>query len=92
MPKPGKPSLSQNEVEVLKLKLCQKFARPLRGHVLWLDTADLSDHGPIIALQALQVRLGQWPSFTGMEHGAPYARGVYMATCLVREVAGCENW
>ena len=22
----------------------------------------------------LQVRLGQWPSFTGMEHGAPQAR------------------
>ena len=38
------------------------------------DTADLSDHGPIIALQALQVRLGQWPSFTGMEYGAPHAR------------------
>ena len=48
-----------------------------------LDTADLSDHGPIIALQ---VCLGQWPSFTGMEHGT-----VYMATGLVREVAGCEN-
>ena len=30
---------------------------------LWLDTADLSEHGPVIALQ---VRLGQWPSFTGM--------------------------
>ena len=37
-------------------------------------TADLSDHGSIIALQ---VCLGQWPSF--------------MATGLVREVAGCEN-
>ena len=56
------------------------------------DTADLSDHSPIIALQALQVRLGQWPSFNGMEHGAPHARAVYMATGLVREVAGCENW
>ena len=31
-----------------------------------LDTADLSAHGPIIALQ---VCLGQWPSFKGMEHG-----------------------
>ena len=30
----------------------------------WLDTADLSDHGPVIALQ---VCLGQWTSFTGME-------------------------
>ena len=60
MPKPAKPSLSQNEVEVLKLKL---------------DTADLSDHGPIIVLQALQVRLGKWPSFTGMEHGASHGHG-----------------
>ena len=32
--------------------------KSLRGHVLWLDTTDLSDHGPIIALQALKVRLG----------------------------------
>ena len=46
--------------------------------------ADLSDHGPIIALQALQVRLGQWPSFTGIEHGAPHSRAVYIATCPVR--------
>ena len=43
-------------------------------------------------LQALQVRLSKWPSFTGMEHGAPHARAVHMATGLVREVAGCENW
>ena len=56
------------------------------------ETAYLSDHGPVIALQALQVRLSQWPSFTVMEHGAPHARAVYMATGLVREVAGCENW
>ena len=56
--------------------------------MLWLDTADLSDHDPIIALQ---VCLGQWPSSTGMEHGAPHARAVYMAAGLVREVAGCEN-
>ena len=41
----------------------------------------LSDHGPVIALQ---VRLGQWPSFTGMEHGAPHSRAVYMAKGLVR--------
>ena len=61
-----------------------------RGHVRWFDTADLSDHGTIFALQALQVRLGQWPSFTGMEHGAPHARAVYMAMCLVREVVGME--
>ena len=54
-----------------------------------LDLADLSDHGPIIALQ---VRLGQWPSFTGMEHGIAHARAIYMSTGLVREVAGCENY
>ena len=62
------------------------------GHILCLDTANLSDHGPIVALQALQVRLGKWPSFTGMEHGTLHARAVHMATGLVREVAGCENW
>ena len=54
--------------------------------------ADMSDYCPIISLQALQVCLGQWPSFTGMKHGAPHARAVYMATGLVREVARCENW
>ena len=43
-------------------------------------------------LLALQVCLGQWPSFTGMEHGAPNAGAVYMARGLVREVVGCENW
>ena len=55
---------------------------------MWLDTADMSDHGPIIALEALQVRLGQWPSFTGMEHGAPQARAIYMVMGLAREVTG----
>ena len=60
--KPAKPSLSQTEV--LKLKLCQQLAWPYHGHILWLGTADLSDHGHIIALQALQVHLGQWPSLT----------------------------
>ena len=53
------------------------------------DTADLSDHGPFIGLQ---VRLGQWSGFTGMEHGAPHTRAVYMGNGFVREVAGCENW
>ena len=66
MPKPAKPSLSQNEV-----MFPQAQAVPVTRVA---DTADLSDHGPIIALQALQVRLGQWPSFTGMEYGAPHAR------------------
>ena len=45
----------------------------------------MSGHDPIVALQ---VHLGQWPSFTGMEHVPPHARAVYMATVLVREVAG----
>ena len=56
--------------------------------LLWLDTADLSDHGPAIVLQVLKIHLGQWPSFNGIEHGAGHAR----ATGLVREVASCENW
>ena len=42
-------------------------------------------------LQALQVRLGQWPRFTGMEHGAPQARALFIVTGLVREVSGCES-
>ena len=29
------------------------------------------DHGPVVALQALNVRLGLQTSFIGMEHGAP---------------------
>ena len=42
--------------------------------------------------QALQAHLGQWSSFTGMEHGAPHTRAVYMATGLLREVSKCGNW
>ena len=30
-----------------------------------------------LILQALKVGLGQWPSFTGMEHGDLHARAVY---------------
>ena len=51
-----------------------------------------SDHGPLIVLQVLKVQLGQQPSFTGMEHCAPHARAVHMATCIVRNMGGCENW
>ena len=29
---------------------------------------------------------------TGMEHSALHTSAVYMATSLVREVVGCENW
>ena len=39
-----------------------------------LNTGDLSDNGPIIALQ---VHLDQWLSFNGMEHGAPCTQGLY---------------
>ena len=60
--------------------------------LLWFDIADLSDHGPVIVLQALKVCLDQWPSFTCIEHHTLYERAVHMATRLVREVAGCENW
>ena len=38
------------------------------------------------------LQLGQQSSFTGMEHRAPHARAVHMATGLVRDVGGCENW
>ena len=83
MPKPAKPPLSQNEAEALKLKPCQQLARPHPGHILWLHTADPSDHGPTIALQAQQVRLGKWPSFTGTEHGALHARAVHMVSYYI---------
>ena len=59
--KPVKPSLPQNEV-VLKLELCKELAWSDCGHILWLDTADPSDHDTVIALQALQAHLGQCPS------------------------------
>ena len=35
---------------------------------------------------------GQVSLAWSMEHGAPHARAVHMATGLVREVARCENW
>ena len=91
MPKPAKPSLSKMRWRSSSSSFASSSLDLYRGHILWLDTADLSDRGPIIGLQVLQVRLGQLPSFTGMEHGAQHTRAVYMATGLVREVAGCEN-
>ena len=44
------------------------------GHILSLDIADLSDHGPVMALKGLKFGLvnGQ-VSFTSMEHGTPHA-------------------
>ena len=53
-----------------------------------------SGHGPVIVLQVLKVQLGQQPSLTGMEHHAPHARAVHMATGLVSvsEMTGGENW
>ena len=86
MPKSAMSSLSKWDWGP---QACRWLTWPNRGQILWLDYADPSDHGPIIALQ---VRLGQWPSFTGMEHGALHARAVYKARGLVREVARCENW
>ena len=44
------------------------------------------DHCSVILLQKMEVWLCQWPSLTGMEHGALHARAVHMATCLEREV------
>ena len=92
MSKPAKLSFSQNKIKVLKLKLCQQLAWSYWCHILWPNAKDLFHHGPVILLQALQVPLCQWPSFTGMEHGTLHARAVDMTTSLVREVAGCENW
>ena len=77
--------LTEHHFEFLSLKKPAELIWPYHCYILWFDTADLSDHGPIIALQ---VRLGQWQSFTGMEHGPPHARAVYLATGLVREVVG----
>ena len=64
--------LSQNEVEVIKLESLDLTVATSSHSSGLISTPDLSDHGPTIALQ---VRLGQWPSFTG----------------LVSEVEGCEN-
>ena len=58
----------------------------------WSDIADLSNHCTVFTLQALKISLGQQPSVTGMVHQAPHARAVHMATGLVIEVMGCENW
>ena len=50
-------------------------------------SANLSDHGPAIVQHlVLYVCLGQWPSFTGMEHGTLHTSAVHMAICLVREM------
>ena len=62
---------------------------------LWSDPlADIANlsymyHDPVVALQALKVQFGQWPSFAGMERGTPYTRNVHMVTGLVRELMGC---
>ena len=31
------------------------------GHILWLDIADLSHNGPVVALQVRKVQLALWP-------------------------------
>ena len=62
------------------------------GHIFWLDNADLSDHCPIVALQALKVQCGQCPSLSDMDHLTSHKRDEHMATGLVIELVGCENW
>ena len=49
---------------------------------------NLDGHGPVFALQ---VHLGQWPSFTGRKHGNLHTRAVHIDMDLVREVGGFEN-
>ena len=54
--------------------------------IIWLDTADLSDYGPNIALQVLQVRLSQGPSFASKKRKSCTHDH---ESC---KRAGCENW
>ena len=85
---PAKPSLLQNEVQILNAKP-RKFTGPGGDNILRPDIADLSDHFPVIPLQTLEVWFCQCPSLTGMEHTgmehcAPHTRAVHMAMCLER--------
>ena len=43
------PSFSHDEVKLLKLKFEKWFLWPYGCCVVWLDIADLSDHGPGVA-------------------------------------------
>ena len=65
---PAKPSLLQNEVQLLNAKPRKQLTGPSGDNILQPDIADLSDHCPVITLQTLEVWLCQWPSLTGMEH------------------------
>ena len=92
---PLERSTCPNQRSILSLKMrSRSSSSSFASNSLDRTVATSSGLIPQICLIiiALQVCLGQWPSFTGMEHGAPHARAVYMATRLVREVAGCENW
>ena len=51
-------------------------------NVLGLDSADLSDHCPVILLQMLEVWFCQWPSLSGMEHCTLHTRAVHAANVL----------
>ena len=64
---PLEHSTCPNQGSHLSLSKPQAQACPYCGHILWFDTADLSDHGRNAASSST---LGQWPSCTGMEHGA----------------------
>ena len=81
----AKPSLSQDEVKVPKLKLldCTVATSSVFRSQICLIMALI-----IVELHTLKVRLGQRPNFTGMQKLDTF----YLPTSLVREVAGCENW
>ena len=55
--------------KVFELDQLQKILDPDLG--IDDDTTHSLDHGPVIALQAMQVRWVWDPGFTSMEHGAP---------------------
>ena len=50
-----KPFLSQDNVEVINLKLSQQLVRSDSSHILWLYITDLSDHGSSILFISLPI-------------------------------------
>ena len=86
---------NQRSLLSLKMRLrssSSSFASSLLDQTVTTSSGLILQICLIIALQALQVRLGQWQSFTGMEHGATRARAVYMAMGLVREMVGSDSY
>ena len=61
---PAEPFLLQNVVQILNAKPRKWLTGSGSDNVLWLDTAALADHCPVILLQMLEVWLCQWPSLT----------------------------